>query len=919
MGDFIKRLRRSVAAIAIIVLTTFPGQMTAASALTWNSATSGPPEDGTGTWSTNSNWWNNSADVSWSNADGDTAVFGAATGSSTYTVTLTGSQSVGGLTFQSQAYSIAGGGTLVLVGSATPIAVNASGGTIETAIAGSGGMVKTGSGALMLTTANVYSGATTINNGTLQLNTGNSGSGALASSTITVNSDGLLALNAPDVLGYTSGREALIISGGTVSNITSGSRVTLQNTVNMMGGLLTGSGSGDGFGVFSVDTTAGFNATSDAFGNPATINAQTISIQKGNTFFNVIRGQLAPASDLTINSAIVPYNGGNYGIIETGNGILTLTDSNTYTGGTTITGGTLVIGSGGASGSLSTSPNSLNIIVDNGTLAFCRSNTVVQGADFSGLAVSGSGGLVQQGSGALSLGPSNSYSGATTVAGGTLSATVLANGGQASSIGASGNASSELVLNGGVLQYAGSSVSIGRGFTVGAGGGGISVAGGTQLGFGNSLSVAGTVTKTGPGTLLLTSYSGSTVSPGGMFVVGQGTLGFGGSYYNSSPFGYHALNIDVEAGGDLDIASPHALGGGTPDVNTSWGVVSVLGGTMTLAAEQYVSGGTVNSLGRLVLQAGTIANGGTGELRAAADTSWISTLAAAQPSTINVPLLVQSGPFMFDVAAGSAAPDLLISGEITGGIAGLGGAYGITKLGAGNLTLTGSNNYTTTRIAGGTLQIGAGGNSGTPGDGLVTDNAVLAFSRSDLFAVTNVISGSGSVAQLGPGTLVLSGTNGYTGGTTVAGGTLILTSNEAVPDGTSLTVGDAANFAAPVVPAGNVAQPLANAAVPEPATFVLLANALWIMLLCSRAGISVSPQRLLCRGPGDGFDRDRAQRRAVVQIDILHRVVRVVIALAVDVVVLHEEHDRHAGVGKNLAVRVVERAAAIVGRADLAA
>ena len=45
---------------------------------------------------------------------------------------------------------------------------------------------------------------------------------------------------------------------------------------------------------------------------------------------------------------------------------------------------------------------------------------------------------------------------------------------------------------------------------------------------------------------------------------------------------------------------------------------------------------------------------------------------------------------------------------------------------------------------------------------------------------------------------------------------------------------------------------------------------------------------------------------------------RVVVADAVDVVVLHEQHHGNAGVGEDLAVGVVERAAGIVGRADLA-
>src|SRR5487761_1695050 len=61
------------------------------------------------------------------------------------------------------------------------------------------------------------------------------------------------------------------------------------------------------------------------------------------------------------------------------------------------------------------------------------------------------------------------------------------------------------------------------------------------------------------------------------------------------------------------------------------------------------------------------------------------------------------------------------------------------------------------------------------------------------------------------------------------------------------------------------------------------------------------------RRPGHRLDGNRGHGRAVVEVDVLHRVVRVVVALAVDVVVLHEEHHRHAGVGKNLPVGVVER------------
>ena len=63
----------------------------------------------------------------------------------------------------------------------------------------------------------------------------------------------------------------------------------------------------------------------------------------------------------------------------------------------------------------------------------------------------------------------------------------------------------------------------------------------------------------------------------------------------------------------------------------------------------------------------------------------------------------------------------------------------------------------------GTLQIGSGGASGSPGSGAVTDNATLSFSRSDVYTVPVAISGAGGLTQLGPGTLVLNAGDNYTG------------------------------------------------------------------------------------------------------------------------------------------------------------
>ena len=78
---------------------------------------------------------------------------------------------------------------------------------------------------------------------------------------------------------------------------------------------------------------------------------------------------------------------------------------------------------------------------------------------------------------------------------------------------------------------------------------------------------------------------------------------------------------------------------------------------------------------------------------------------------------------------------------------------------------------------------GATGSLGS-GGGSVTDNSVLAFNRTDSgLAVSNAISGSGSVAQIGSGLTLLSGNNTFTGGTSLTAGTLQLGSVSALSSG----------------------------------------------------------------------------------------------------------------------------------------
>lgn len=106
------------------------------------------------------------------------------------------------------------------------------------------------------------------------------------------------------------------------------------------------------------------------------------------------------------------------------------------------------------------------------------------------------------------------------------------------------------------------------------------------------------------------------------------------------------------------------------------------------------------------------------------------------------------------------------------------GTAGLVKTGAGNLTLIAANTYTgATTITAGTLLIGNGGTTGSlAAASAINNNSALVFNRTNAIAqgtdFAAVISGTGSLAMNGSGTLILSGDNTYTGTTTITAGNL---------------------------------------------------------------------------------------------------------------------------------------------------
>lgn len=214
--------------------------------------------------------------------------------------------------------------------------------------------------------------------------------------------------------------------------------------------------------------------------------------------------------------------------------------------------------------------------------------------------------------------------------------------------------------------------------------------------------------------------------------------------------------------------------------NAYTGVTTVSGGTLSVGT--LVNGGSASDIGSssssassLVFNGGTLQylGGAVGSDRLFTLTTGGGVMDASGAGALN---LNNPGSAGF---SGTGARVLTLAGTNTdnntlGAVLGdNGGATSLTKNGVGKWILGAGNTYSgLTTINNGTLQIGAGGASGSPGTGNIVDNSSLDFNRTGTLTVNGIISGSGSVTNDGTGTVVLAANNTYTGGTTVNAGTL---------------------------------------------------------------------------------------------------------------------------------------------------
>ena len=484
-------------------------------------------------------------------------------------------------------------------------------------------------------------------------------------------------------------------------------------------------------------------------------------------------------------------------LAKIGGGTLVLTGAgNSYGGGTTIYNGALQIGDG------STSPGSLpgNVVINSatsGALTFDMpaSASLTVSGNISG---GGSGGLTVNGSGLVTLSGSSSYTGPTTLSGGTLQFSSAVNQTLNGNISGSG----ALAMAGpGTLTLAGSNSYTGGSTLLG---GVLSVSFlGTNLPNSSSWPppqfnlTGGTLLDTSSGTdttnaLMYIPNNNATIdvlNPGANVTLvnaagasftktGSGTLTLpGGGYTNSKGLGVYVQQ------GTVVLASPYSGSGGGHAV-TGVGSVSP-GATLQMASIPGGDpGGGAQMFGGVSKMNGTLDLNGMSE--------GLTTLNGSGTVTNNAASTTSVLTFGYVSTASTGGADTF-AGTITNGAGGL-GVLTLTVSGGGALTLTGTNNTYSggTTINNGSLQIGDGSTSpgSLPGNIVISSATpgALTFNTPAgmTFTYSGSISGSGTggLTKSGVGTVVLTGSSSYSGNTQVNSGTLTVGNSVALQNST---------------------------------------------------------------------------------------------------------------------------------------
>lgn len=535
---------------------------------------------------------------------------------------------------------------------------------------------------------------------------GNSGAFTLIGSTLTIQA----ASTTYGISNLTSVEQtldtALILGSSQTWNAGAGDLTFTGTSIDLGAHALTLTGSHD----FSIDSILSGTDSLTKNGSGITTLTGANSYSGGTT---VGAGQLIGNSTSLqgsiLNNATLTFdqgsNGTYSGIIsgtglfeKSGAGALTLAGNNTYTGETRLTSGVLSLGTtsgGGSGGSFLGDSTLVNVgsgttfnlngyaetignLTGSGDVTLGSSGNLTLGGDndsqtFSGN-LTGAGSLTKTGTGTFTLsGSGNTYSGGTTVSGGSLR----------------GDATS---LQGNIAIGSGATVNFDQGTT------------GT---FAEDLSGGGDFTKTGSGQLTLSgnnTHTGATTLSAGAIVLDSDTALNATTAVSLASGATLSLGTNVSTGvnlGSLDGGGDVALGSKDLTVGANNGSTSLsgqLGGTGTLtkagSGTFTLAGDNSGFAGDLVVSGGTLA-GNTTSLTAD---------------------ITNNAIVEFNQTA---------TGTYSGVISGIGS---LTKANGGTVTLTGTNTFTGgTTVSGGTLRLGDDDVLAATGDLTLGATATLAL------------------------------------------------------------------------------------------------------------------------------------------------------------------------------------------------
>ncbi len=598
-----------------------------------NTTANNAVDGGSGSWTNSRTAWTNAAgdfNYGWG---GRFAVFQGAAG----TVTVDDTVAFTGMQFMTDGYTIAAGTGALRVDADANIRVDPGAtATIGAAIGGAGGLVKLDTGTLILSGANSYAGATTINGGTLRVTNASALPGTTA---VNVAAGATLDVAASQVIATLSGAGNVTLSGGLLTAGGTNASATFDGVLSGTGGLtklgtgtmtLSGANSYSGATTINAGTLALTGTGRTGAGDLAVAAGATLDLAGNSNSVAGLSGAgtvLLGAGTLTAGGAAdTGFSGvisGAGGFTKAGAGNLTLSGTNSYTGTTAINAGTLTLATATAisdtaavtvasGGTLALGANkTIGSLGGAGNVALATRTLTIGSGSFTGV-MSGAGALTKAGAGTLTLGGVNTYTGATTISGGTLA--IGAGGSIAASSGVNLTAADATLdiqagsqTIGGLTGVAGSKVVLGNSTLT---------AGGTaSTSFAGVISGAGGLTKAGSGTLTLSganTYAGATTVTAGILRSGA-----------TNAFGPGALVVQSGARADLanfaqtvasiSGAGSITLGSATLTIGNSTssefaGVISGTGGltktgsgTLTLSGANTYTGVTNVSAGLLTV------------------------------------------------------------------------------------------------------------------------------------------------------------------------------------------------------------------------------------------------------------------------------------------------------------------------------